>query len=188
MTTLKLTFKSACIISILFGITFFSISCRRQIENPPNPNEEELITTLKIIFTDSAGIQAQATFQYRDVDGDGGLAPSIWDTIALKANTTYFAEILLLNETESPADTISNEVLEENKEHLFCFSVSGANCVVQRTDSDGTYEVGLQSKWQTGAISNGTANIVLKHQPDVKDGTCAPGETDVDVLFQLMVQ
>jgi hypothetical protein len=50
------------------------------------------------------------------------------------------------------------------------------------------YEVGLQSQWTTGNAENGTTQIVLKHQPDVKDGTCAPGETDIDVTFVTEVQ
>ncbi|MFM8917548.1 MAG: hypothetical protein ACKOGP_07380, partial [Bacteroidota bacterium] len=48
--------------------------------------------------------------------------------------------------------------------------------------------IGLQSKWVTGNLSSGTSRIVLKHQPGIKDGTFAPGETDVDIQFQSRVE
>ncbi len=163
-------------------------SCNKKNNTPPNPNEEELITTVQLNFTDSAGVQAPVTAIYRDTDGDGGNNPVQWDSIRLKANTTYYTSILLLDESKSPVDTISQEVLAEGAEHLFCFTVTGANTAIQRTDSDGTYEIGLQSKWTTGAVSNGNVRVVLKHQPDVKNGSCDPGETDIDLNFVLQVQ
>ncbi|MFT5822880.1 MAG: hypothetical protein ACI8ZM_004137 [Crocinitomix sp.] len=155
---------------------------------PPDQNEVELITTFKLLLTDDAGVQPDVTAIFTDLDGDGGDAPSVFDEIVLAPSTTYSAEILLLNELEIPADTISNEVLEEDDEHLFCFSPAGADVTITRTDSDGTYEVGLQSTWVTGAVSEGTTQIVLKHQPDVKDGTCAPGETDIELNFVTKIQ
>ncbi|MFT5823303.1 MAG: hypothetical protein ACI8ZM_004564 [Crocinitomix sp.] len=155
---------------------------------PPDQNEVELITTFKIIFTDDAGIAPDVTAIFKDLDGDGGDAPTVFDEIILAPSTTYSAEILLLNETEEPADTISNEVLEEAADHLFCFSPTGADLTITRTDSDGTYEIGLQSTWVTGAVSEGMTEIVLKHQPDLKDGTCAPGETDIELNFVTKIQ
>lgn len=155
---------------------------------PPDQNEVEVITTFTITFTDIGGTQPSASATFKDLDGDGGNAPSQFDTIFLAPNTTYSAEIVLLNETESPADTISNEVLEEAVDHLFCFSPSGNDVTITRTDTDGTYELGLQSQWVTGSASTSTTNITLKHQPGVKDGTCAPGETDIELDFVTKIQ
>ena len=155
---------------------------------PPVDHEGEVITTMQLTFSDSAGIQPTLSATFRDPDGDGGSGPDIFDTIRLVNNTTYFTSILLLNETVTPADTISNEVLEEGDEHLFCFTPSGTNVSIVLTDSDGTYEIGLQSKWRTGAISNGTVQVVLKHQPGVKNGTCNPGETDIDISYVTIIQ
>lgn len=175
-------------IFLLSAALMLMIACNKKNDTPPNPNEEELITTVQLTFTDSAGVQPAVTAAYRDLDGDGGNNPVQWDSIRLKANTTYNTSILLLDESKSPADTISQEVLAEAAEHLFCFTVTGANTTVKRTDSDGTYEIGLQSKWTTGAISAGNVRVVLKHQPDVKNGSCDPGETDIDLNFVLQVQ
>ncbi len=168
------------------------IGCKKDDDLPqvPDPveNEQEVITTMRLIFVDSASIQPTVTATFRDPDGDGGNGPDIFDTIRLANNTTYLTTILLLNETESPADTISNEVLEEGADHLFCFTPSGADATIVLTDSDGSLPIGLQSKWYTGAISNGTVQVVLKHQPGVKDGTCSPGETDIDITYVTEIQ
>lgn len=155
---------------------------------PPVENEGEIITTMTLLFSDAAGVQPDVTVTFRDPDGDGGLSYDIFDTIRLMNNTVYNMSILLLNETENPAGVISNEVLEEDHEHLFCFTPSLANLSILRTDTDGMYEVGLQSQWTVGNAENGTVQVVLKHQPGIKDGTCAPGETDIDVTFVTEIQ
>jgi len=173
-------------LSSMLILLFFS--CKKKNNTPPNPNEEELITTFMITLNDSAGVQPSVTAAYRDPDGDGGNNPVQWDSLRLKANTTYYATILLLDESKSPVDTISQEVLAEGAEHLFCFTVSGVNTQIQRTDSDGTYEIGLQSKWTSGSVGSGNVRIVLKHQPEVKNGSCDPGDTDVDLNFVLLLE
>ena len=158
------------------------------IETPDNEHEEEVITTFTLTFTDEAGVEPSVTATFRDPDGDGGLDPDIHDTIRLANSTTYNVVVTLLNETESPADDITEEVRDEAHEHLFCYTVIGADVAITRTDTDGTFEVGIDSDWATGAVSNGTTQVVLKHQPDIKDGTCNPGETDIDVTFVTEIQ
>ncbi len=189
MNTFKTVSKTAFIIMSIFTLTVLYTSCKKKVTPPPNPNEEELITTLLLHFTDSAGVHPSVTSIYKDVDGDGGNNPTQWDTIKLKPNTTYYAEILLLDNTKSPADTISNEVLEEAKDHLFCFTVTNLNVNVKRTDLDiNNLEIGLQSKWYTGANGMGSVQVVLRHQPDIKTGSCALGSSDVDVSFQCKIE
>ena len=176
-------------LTAIVGMTLTQISCNKKTTTPPNPNEEELITTFRLTLTDSAGVQPSVTIQYKDLDGDGGNNPSVWDSIRLKSNTTYNAQILLLNETVSPADTISNEVLEEGAEHLFCFTSPASNLTIQRTDKDvNNLEIGLQSKCKTMSSGNTTLQIVLRHQPDVKTGACEPGASDLDLMFQTLIQ
>ena len=167
-------------------------ACKKDDDLVPVPpaveNESEVITTMELTFTDSAGVQPTVTATFRDPDGEGGNGPDIHDTIRLAPNTTYMVAIELLNETETPAEDITHEIEDEAAEHLFCFSASGANVDITRTDTDGTYEVGIESKWQVGAASTGTVQVELKHQPDVKDGSCDPGETDIDVTYVTEIQ
>lgn len=189
MHNLKTISKTAMATLFILSVVLSYTSCKKKVTTPPNPNEEELITTFKITFVDSAGVQPSISAIYKDTDGDGGNNPSQWDSIHLKANTTYFAEILLLDETKTPVDTISQEVSQEGQDHLFCFSSANVNTSIKRTDLDiNNLEIGLHSTWYTGAISSGTMQIVLRHQPDIKTGSCALGASDVDILFQCTVQ
>jgi hypothetical protein len=173
----------------------FLIGCKKDDDSPspvspttPPVNEEELITSLIISFVDTAGVQPSVQYAFRDPDGDGGNAPTQHDTIRLVANTYYNATVQLLNESVSPAEDITLEVEEESAEHLFCYDVTNTNVSIVRTDTDGTYEVGIESRWFTGNVAVGETTISLKHQPDVKDGTCAPGDTDVEVTFVTEIQ
>ncbi|MES2591874.1 MAG: hypothetical protein V4608_08320 [Bacteroidota bacterium] len=159
---------------------------------PPVPtNETEIMTTFKLIFTDSAGFAPTVTAEYRDPDGDGGNPAVQFDTIKLLANKTYFANAFILDETKNPVDTISNEVMEEANDHLFFYTTSGFSATVAIVDFD-THNpplpVGLQTKWKTMGIGNGTVQVVLRHQPNIKDGMFAPGETDIDLVFSYLVQ
>ena len=178
---------------ISIAISAFIGSCKKDDDQidvpPPVVNEPEVITTLTIQFVDSSNSSNIVTATFRDPDGDGGLSYDIFDTIRLASNKTWYAEILLLNETVSPADTISNEVLEEANDHLICFTPSGTSANVIITDLDGnSLPIGLLSKWKTTTTGLGTMQIVLKHQPGVKDGSCSLGDTDIDVNFQVEVQ
>lgn len=176
-------------LTMLAALSLTACKKDKKIENPPVVNEEELITTCQITFTDAGGIQPEVTYTFRDIDGPGGNAPELFDTIRLQANTTYNAVITLLNESVTPSENISDEVLEEADEHLFCFSPTAPlNLAITRTDTDGQFEIGLQSQWVTGIASTGETTIRLKHQPGVKDGTCDPGDTDLELVFRTEIQ
>ncbi len=185
--------RTNSILLIAIAATIIWTGCKRDrnkiIEPPPPANEEEVITTMKITFVDSSNNANVKSATFRDPDGDGGLSYDIFDTIKLEPNKTWITSILLLNETESPADTISNEVLDEGVDHLFCFTATGNSATVVRTDLDNNgLPIGLQTKWYTTAAGNGTMQVELRHQPGVKNGTCAVGDTDISVDFQVKVQ
>ena len=184
---------------ILITVALIAVTvsaCKKDDDTPePSPNnsnppahEEELITSAILSFVDTAGVQPNVQFAFRDPDGDGGNAPTQHDTIRLTANTYYNVSIQLLNESESPAEDITLEVQQEDDEHIFCYTPSNTNVSIQRTDSDGTYEVGITSFWSAGAAAVGSTTVTLKHQPGVKDGTCTPGDTDIEVIFITEVQ
>ena len=184
----KVMFATAVIASAIVG-------CKKDKEEVPTPappvNEEEVITTMKLIFTDSANTSNTVSATFKDPDGDGGSGATIFDTIMLQANKTYLVDILLLNETASPVDTISNEVAEEANDHHFFFHHTGVNIVTTYLDQDTNtppLPVGLATKWKTGAVANGSSQVILKHQPGVKDGTETPGETDIEVTFATKIQ
>jgi hypothetical protein len=156
---------------------------------PPDPNEEELITTVLIQLRDSSGVEANKSFMYKDADGDGGAAPTVFDTIRLTNNKTYFADLYFLDDSKQPADTISKEIVAEANEHLICYTASGVAMPIQLLDKDdNNLPLGLKSTWRTESTASGSLRIVLKHQPGNKNGSCELGSSDVDLTFQLRVQ
>jgi hypothetical protein len=177
---------AASTIFFIAGLILFS-SCKKDKQNPETPtvvNEEEMITTVELIFTDTNGIDPVKHYFYKDLDGTGGNAPSMYDTIRLLANTTYRVSILLRNESANPVEDHTAEILEEAGDHLFCFVPStGLNLGVIITDSDGSLPLGLESEWSTQGGSNGHVLIRLKHQPGIKNGDCSLGDTDVELNF-----
>ena len=65
------------------------------------------------------------------------------------------------------------------------------NLTVNRTDKDTNspaLPVGLTDTFVTSAASTGYLRVVLRHQPNVKDGTYAPGSTDFDAGFKVAIQ
>ena len=156
-------------------------SCK-DVSLPPQPtNEAEVITTVKIELKDTLTGQYLNYF-FRDLDAEGGNAPSQWDTIRLADSSFYNATLKFLNESNPNAVVdITQEIFTEKANHIICLIPDLANVAIKRTDTDGTYEIGIFSTWKTGGVSNGDITITLKHQPGVKNGGCTPGETDVEV-------
>lgn len=214
---MKTIIKSTLYLGML--LLLLSTSCKKKKNQPapedppPTPNTQEVITSFKLLLTDSA-TSTVYTYFYKDPDGDGGqtgfYGPGTTSTstqsdsvFTLMPNRTYFTEIILLDETKNPVDTISNEVEEEGDEHMFFFNstnptgtpytviLAGSGIKITYTDLDaGSPQrgIGLQSRWRTyGIAAKSPMNIILKHQPGVKDGTMAPGDTDVDVTFKVIV-
>ncbi|MFM9986565.1 MAG: type 1 periplasmic binding fold superfamily protein [Flavobacteriales bacterium] len=179
-------------LAVLMTFSLWVVSCGKDDDDPENPpvllNEEELITTVVMQFTDPSGVYPDVMATFRDIDGPGGLEPSHFDTIRLASSTLYHATIGLLNESVDPAEDLTAEVLDEAGEHIFCYTPQDADLSVVRTDSDGVFELGITSNWQTGIPGVGAVRIVLKHQPGIKDGTCEPGETDIELDFPVRVE
>lgn len=206
---------------IVVAMLMLTASCRKTKTEPepfpnPTPNEEEVITTFKLILTDSA-TNTSATYMFKDPDGDGG-QPAFYgptsttqtdSVFTLGVNRTYYGEIILLDETKNPVDSISNEVEEEGHEHMFFYNhgnnvilqsgnpytvqMNGSGIKITYTDLDaGTPQIGIgiTTRWRTYAAAGASKfplNISLRHQPDAKNGTYAPGETDISVDFKVKV-
>ena len=163
-------------------------------DDPEIPNEEEVITTLTYTLTPNGGGD-NVELVFTDLDGDGGADP-ILQTAPLAANTEYAGTLTFLNETESPAEDITEEVMEEDLEHqvFFSTSVSGMTISYNDMDDDGN-PLGLSSTVNTSTADNGTLTIILRHEPakdadGVSDGdiTNAGGETDIEVTFNIDVE
>lgn len=179
---------------------------------PPPANEEELITTFKLYLSSATDT---AVYLFKDPDGEGGV-PAFYgpgtttasaqsdSVLVLNANTSYTATLYFLDESKSVTDTISYEIKEEANEHMVFFNqtspsalppasltINGTNLSITYLDNDGStppLPLGLTTKWQTGNSSGKVPlSIDLKHQPGTKNGTYAPGDTDLSVLFKILI-
>ena len=171
------TFNSLFILPIIILILGIGYACK-----PEEQNTEELITTLKLNFTNAGNT---TTFQFKDVDGIGGGADGIIDTIQLDSNKTYALNIEVLNESASPVEDLTAEILNESVDHQFFYNISsGLNLTHSYNDIDpNTRPIGLANNISTGTKSTGTLRVNLKHQPGIKDGNQNTGESDIDVTF-----
>lgn len=178
-------------------ITLAIAGCKKDdTETPgvPEPvNENEVITTMRITFDDQ-GAGPDKVWEYRDVDGDGG-NPAVITADTLAPNSTYHGTLVLLNESVTPVDTSSNEVLAENTVHQFFYQVAGTNVTFAYADTDDHgMPVGLRTTATTTTASAGTVTVTLRHEPNKSganvaagDITNAGGSTDVQVTFPAVV-
>jgi hypothetical protein len=179
----------------LGALSLVVVSCKKDDVKPTDTNvhnDSELITTLELKFSGKGSLGKDSTFvvTFNDPDGDGGNIATQFDTIHLLKNSSYKVELTLLDKSKTPADTISNEVLEEANDHLFFYSSNPTglvNVLITDKDSNGK-NLGLKSTWTTTNAGSGKVKVKLMHQPGVKDGTSATGDTDVEIDFQVNVK
>ncbi|WP_298420412.1 type 1 periplasmic binding fold superfamily protein [uncultured Kordia sp.] len=179
------------ILAVMAMTATFITGCSSDDDAPAPVNEEEVITTLTATLTPVGG-GAAITLQSRDLDGDGPDAPVITVSGNLAASTTYNGAIVLLNETETPAENITLEVEEEDDEHQFFFTTTTSlNITTANLNLDGNGNpLGTTFDVTTGAASTGSYTITLRHEP-TKPNTGlsdAGGETDISVTFPVTIQ
>lgn len=174
---------------LLFVSALLFAGCRKKDSGPEN--EGELITTINLKFTPAAGGATQ-TFTFRDVDGEGGAAPTSFDEIRLATATAYRLQIELLDESKTPAEDISKEVEEEGDEHQFYFVPGGGIALtINNLDTDANgLSLGLNSTWTTTTAGTGTVLVVLKHKPGIKAAgdLITVGESDIELTWPIRVQ
>lgn len=180
--------KTIKLLAVLFIATLTFTSCSDD-ETPEEVHEEEVITTMNITLTSGDEI---ITISSVDLDGDAGSdLPDITGG-TLQANTTYTASIELLNETESPAENITEEVEEEGEDHQFFFTSSDDSLTFTYDDEDTSGNpIGIDFSVTTNAAGSITMTVILKHEPTKpNDGTStdAGGETDIEVSFPITVE
>jgi hypothetical protein len=176
---------------LLFAVPVAFTACDDD-KDPAPVDENEIITTVTYTLTPVGG-GTPLSITYRDPDGDQGSQPGvITGALTLAAGTSYTGALTLLDETKTPAGNTTADILAEADEHLLVYTVNPAGLLtIARTDKDSkSLEVGLATSVQTprATVSTGIINIVLRHQPGVKDGTATPGSSDVDVSFPVAVQ
>jgi len=166
-------------------------SCSDKADNPKKNEENELITTVHLHLTKANGAMAMAT--WKDLTPDD-LAGRTIDTLFLDDSTSYTGRVELKDQSKSPEVDIKAEVKEEADDHLFIYKQTPTTAVpffdLVRTDKDSKNIVlGSTFNLITSSSRGKTGlNILLKHQPGIKDGSETQGDTDVDVVIPVVIR
>jgi hypothetical protein len=169
-------------LSIIFLISTLD-SCKPK----ENDNPEEVITTLKLTFSEGSNTKV---FQFKDADGLGGGLDGVADTIVLDSSKNYRLVVEVLDESTSPLTVVSDEILNEGVDHQFFFNISTGLMMTHAyddLDSKGL-PIGLSNKINSSTASTGTLRVNLKHQPSTKNGSQAIGSSDIDVSFYTIIK
>lgn len=181
---------------ILFISSILLSACKRDkddVANPQKPDEQELITTIKVSFKKSPASTDSLVFVWQDPDGDGGILPVV-DPIQITTEYTYLSVRVLNESNPMNVDDISEEIYDNGFEHQL-FYTTGTNYMdLSYLDMDNNgvpigLKMGLSSLTN---VSSSTLRIILKHQPGIKpisgNGNPTLGSTDFDVIFPIKIQ
>ena len=164
----------------------------------------EVITDVTLVFTSDAGAVVTASAQ--DPDGEGVQELVVLDEIQLQAGTNYTLTFDIMNNLETPGESIGEEIAEEDDEHQIFFAwtegafsnptgngnIDNASDPVNYNDADGNGNpLGLNTSWTAGDPTTAASFTVrLQHQPDVKTSTSGAndGDTDFELQFRLTIQ
>ncbi|PWJ42998.1 GTP cyclohydrolase [Sediminitomix flava] len=181
-------------------------SCDDDDDAPPEENELEVITDVKLIFTATDGTEVTARAQ--DPDGEGVADLEVLDSINLSTDTDYTLTFEILNNLDpNDPEDIGEEIADEDDEHQFFFSFTEdafsdptGSGNIDDPDGDINYDdtddngnpVGLSTSWTTSTdiLEEGEFRVRLQHQPDIKSGDTGAndGDTDIDLTFVLNIE
>jgi hypothetical protein len=180
MFNTKFSFRLLILLAVSGSL--FSVGCDKH-----DHTEGEVITRVVVHLT-GLGNNFNQEFTAKDDDGDG-VFNSI-DPITLPIGSAFSCRLHVYDDTKNPVEDISEEIQAESNEHLFTFSVTGANLVIGNLNTDGNgAPFGLESIWTSAAASNGSVKITLYHEPTNKNSTTDPGgDVDVEVSFPVTLQ
>lgn len=183
-------------ISLLFAlaIAFGISSCGINDHDHDHDYDHDYATTVIITLINQSNTADTVRAVWKDLDGPGGAAPSIIDTISLKSDVSYTGSIELFNESKTPKTDITQEVkVDEYTKQFFFTPSTGIESLVEWTITDkdrNNLPVGLafQVKTKTGTGDKGVVNIVLSHYDSMtKNGTSKSLESDIDIDYPVII-
>lgn len=162
----------------------------------PHSHEEELITTVRLVITNSSGFNK--TFNYKIDNGFNSANPAmpVIDEVMLSPDTHYDVEVQVWNESETPVEDVTEEVKEESHHHLFLFEsnpATGAGSIEFENGNKDDEGQPFNQKigFHTGTAGHGNLTVTLKHEPTNKAASTpgeAGGETDAQAIFPVHVE
>lgn len=180
--------------ALALGLAFTTAACD---STAPDGDDQEFITQVRVTFTNAANPADVVTITATDADGDGAGITFSPASAALRAGATYNAAITLDDTINN--ESITEEVREEEDEHLFAYSFAPATFgTVTITDTERTYggtrdlPVGLtfRAAISASATGSGTMRAILFHFDNPAEKTSATStsdERDIDIQFPVTI-
>lgn len=172
------------------------VSCKKeeQVVSPPVPGNE-FMTTVKIRLENATNVNDTIWATWEDLAPDDLTPPDTsLAVLSIHTNTTYHATVHFYDATQSPATELTPEIIQRANYHSYWFFKTGAmtnHLAITPTDFDTNNPplfLGLSDDFATdGTAASGRLEGVLRHQPNGKNGTFAPGSTDSDVFFTVNI-
>lgn len=182
--------------TIFLGASLAFTACKKPEVNNPTPVEQELITTVKLIVKNNAGFNK--TFSYKVDNGfsSGTQGNVAIDDVVLSPETEYDVTVEVWDESKTPAENITEEVIAESHHHLFVFESNPATGAGSLSFSNGSLDdeghpFNQSIHIKTGALGTGSLTVTLKHEPTNKEAATAAqtgGETDAEAVFPVKLQ
>ena len=176
---------------LLLPAALLLAGCGNDEQNVTPTDDNEAITTATLTLTSQTTPVQTVTATVENLNTSADFSKA---TLLLRPNTTYTGALTLLDKTKTPTLNVSAGILQEANEHLVVYTPAPAALLtVTITDKDtnpapGPFPLGLATQVRTGAAGSGSLKVVLRHQPDVKNGTATPGTSDLDVTLPVVVQ
>ncbi|WP_080054243.1 hypothetical protein [Spirosoma aerolatum] len=176
---------------LLVPLTLWLSSCNKEEQSVAPTIDNESLTTATLQLTNKANSADVVTATVDNLDKSADFSKA---TLNLKANTTYSGVILLSDKSQTPATDVTAEIKDRQNIHLFVYTPSPTSLLtVTITDKDtnpspGPYPIGLTYDVKTTTAGTGSLNVVLRHQPNSKNGTATPGSSDLDTTFPVVIK
>ncbi len=163
----SLTIAAFSLASLVFA------SCSDDPTAPPVDNEHAPPTTItvELVALDAAGnpTTQKTTATVRDTTVVKGKA-RVEGLLQLDAGVQYRGSITLYDESKSPAENVTSEIVQEKDGHIFLFAPGGgldtSRILITDKDKDSKgFDVGLTFLLQAtaGPSATGTINVQLRH-------------------------
>jgi hypothetical protein len=198
---MKLLIKHTTI--AFLGSLIFIQSCKKDegkdATNPAPINAQEQITTVIVQGYDQDDTSKTFFIKWEDLDGAGGNTPNI-DTLKVDSGFIYVSSILLIDKTQTPWDTISNEVEAEKNVHQFFYTLSqtlNGKAKIDILDYDNnspalpvglSFQLNTHSGTQYSLPLSGSLKVVLSHYDGIPKTAAPSPESDVDITFPVVLK
>ncbi len=195
--------KNKTIILCLINVASILIACKKNDpKNPVSTIAQEQITTIILNgynHNNPNDTKHKFMVKWEDLDGDGGKAPSI-DSLVLDTGFEYLVNLLVIDKTKTPFDTISKTLETLKNIHQFFYTPSASlqhklYASIKEFDTNKPplpfgmeVHLNVMSDELYSLPVLGSLNIVLSHYDGIPKTATKSPESDIDITIPLRLK